>query len=520
MMMTNFGLVFLMTMLMGGITDLLDVIPTSEYWRIKNVQVSEQTVAAELAPPPPVADISKLVEQLGVIDPKAREEAAGKIRAMGAGVRDQLQKATESDNPEIAARARRLIGELQAGGKAQQVRKLMAIRTAGEQKMKNLLPRLKELRESDEMFVADYASAAVAAIEGKPYQRPVAVDADSVWRLPADVRAVYHMSMRGGRVATVEDMGQAVVMGPGQMDAAQKQKMLDQMMRQIVDVADQVGNVRVEGVTMGLAGEVDNNSGYVVFVVNGQFDRAAVANFLAAKVPDAKRDAVAGMDLIGLGKEFGMLLPDDRHAVLIGGPRDVVKPFEPIAQAFKNRQSPLKQSPEMVKLLERVDTKQPIWGAVHVTDAYRRAPLFQSLEWVTLSGTAKGDVLDFRFDAKGLNEAGTREAVAMVTNGLAQAKAMLSQLAPNPPMPNLKEPINIALKLVESIETKVDAADGTKASLTGRLDAPPQTLMGGVFGMFFGMAAPMPDEQGAVEAEVGPIEVKPEPAPLPQPRLE
>lgn len=182
MMMMNFGMVFLMTMLMGGVSDVLDVIPSDEYWRIKNVQVSEASLLEELAPPPAAGDISKLVDDLGEGDAKVRDAAAAKIRAMGAGVIPQLQKATEADNPETAARARKLIADIQNGGKAQQVRKLMAIRTAGEKKLKGLLPRLTELTQSKEMFIADYAAAAVAAIEGKPYTRSAVANGDSAGR--------------------------------------------------------------------------------------------------------------------------------------------------------------------------------------------------------------------------------------------------------------------------------------------------------------------------------------------------
>jgi hypothetical protein len=147
---SSFGLLFLMSMLMGGVGDLLDLIPTDEYWRIKDVRVTEDVIRRELAAAPAAGDISALVDALGGADAAAREAAARQIRDRGPGVVPQLREAAKSDNPEVAARARRLIGEVQAGGgKARQVRKLMAIRTAGERKMAGLLPRLKELAAAD-----------------------------------------------------------------------------------------------------------------------------------------------------------------------------------------------------------------------------------------------------------------------------------------------------------------------------------------------------------------------------------
>lgn len=525
MMMMNFGMVFLMTMLMGGVSDMLDVIPSDEYWRIKNVQVSEATLTADLAPPQPAGDIAGLVDHLGEGDPAVREAAAGKIRAMGPGAVPQLQKATESDNPEIAARARKLIADIQNGGKAQQVRRLMAIRTAGERKMVALLPRLKELAASQEMFVADYAAAAVAAIEGKAYSRPQSVLADDVWKMPADVRAVVHVSVRGQRVATMDDLNKlTVMMRPGgNIEPEQGRQMLDQMMRKIVEIVDQTGNVRLEGITFGLSDHVGNRSGYVIAMVHAQYDRAAVAN-LIAQANGAKSQAIGGIDTIELQREFTLLFPTDRKMVVIGGPAESPKPLEAVAEAFRGNQAPLKQSPDMVKLLADVDTKQPMWGAVHVTDNYRQAPLLASLSTIRLSGKAEGEALDFRFDVTGQNEAGVREAVGMVTNGVAQAKAMLQQLNQVPPeaeMGMLKDAITTATKLMDSIKVSVDAGDATRAQMTGRLESPPQMLMA----MFFGFAsvgppmAPPPPVPGAVEdAPAVREEVKPDVRPQPQPQ--
>lgn len=512
MMMMNFGSVFLLTMLMGGVTDLLDVLPADEFWRIKNVQVTEQAMLSELAPAAAAGDISGLIDELGAADADAREAAAAKVRAMGLGVVPQLNKATENDNPEIAARARRLITELQNSGKAQQVRRLMAIRTAGEKKMKGLLPQLKELTASEEMFVRDYALGAIAVMEGKPHVRQLTAQADAVWKMPPDVRAVLHMSVASGsKVATMADLANVPNIGGPPQDEQQKKKAIDELLRKIIEIADQTGNIRIEGATLGVAGDIGDKRGYVVVMIDGQFDRAAVADLLG-KQGAGKTRAVGGIDVIDLAKEFSVMFPSDRQAVLVGGPADAEKPLEALANAFKGNQTPLKQSPEMVKLLEKIDLKQPMWGAMHVTPAYKQLPVFGSLDSLTLSGTMKQNLLSFRFDATGQNEASVREAVAMVSQGVAQMKAMMQQANQEPPQAGMKPMLDSMLKLANSLKVQADPADGTKATLTGEFDAPPQMLLGALFGGFASAGHAEPQVQEFVAPNV---EVQPDLPPLP-----
>ena len=507
MAMPSFGLMFLMSMLMGGVGDLLDVIPSDEYWRIKNVQVTGDAIRQELAAAPIADDASKLIDALGGDDPAAREAAARQIRARGPGVVPQLQAATKSDNPEVAASARRLIGEIQAGGKAEQVRRLMAIRTAGEQKMAGLLPRLKELAGSDEPFVADYAAAAVAAVEGKPYARPRPANlADDVWRLPADCRAVLHVATTGGKVATAADLATVLQGMPGPADAEQKKQAVDQLMRQLVGVADQIGNVRVDGVTVGVAGDVGPRTGYVAFVVRGRYDAAAVTAMLG-RMGAGQGRAVNGVDAIEFGKISAALFPSDTHAVLVAGPAEAAKPVDALAASFRGGgggggPAPLKGAAEMAKLLATIDTTQPVWGAVHMTPNYRQAPPLAALESLTLVGRAKDQGVSFRVDAKGENGEGIGRTVGMVNQGVGQARADLKRNAEQAP-PQYKPMVTTLLKLMESVEAQRDPQDPTRATATGELDAPPLSIMGAFLGsLSFRAAEPVP---------------MPVPAPIPQP---
>ncbi|HEX8916288.1 MAG TPA: hypothetical protein VF796_28315, partial [Humisphaera sp.] len=215
-MASSFMTIFLFAVLSGGASDLLDAVPSDEYWKLKNVQVTPETLAAELAPAAAAADLTKLINQLGDEDPAVRDAAATKIRAAGPGALPQLERGTKHDDLEVAGRCRKLIAEMKTGGKAEQVRRLIAIRTAGERKVAALKPRLAELAKSDDAVVADYAAAAVAAIDGKPYTRPHPASGDDALSLPADMTVVAHLGVTGGRAATAEDFKQAVA-GAGPM---------------------------------------------------------------------------------------------------------------------------------------------------------------------------------------------------------------------------------------------------------------------------------------------------------------
>src|SRR5215216_6270018 len=147
--MSSISILFLLSTLMGSGTDLLDYLPSDDYWKAKGVTaVTVQALLKELEPPKAGADISKLAADLDSPDFKVRDAAAAKVRAMGPGVIPQLRELAKSENPELAGRAKLLIGEIGNAAKATQIRRLVAIRTLGEKKAKEALPRLAELVRS------------------------------------------------------------------------------------------------------------------------------------------------------------------------------------------------------------------------------------------------------------------------------------------------------------------------------------------------------------------------------------
>src|SRR3954451_1478595 len=247
-------LLVLLTLLTGNGTDLLDYLPTQDYWQAKGVTVSTKGVIDGLQPPKPGADISKLIAAMGAGNAAARDEAARKIQSMGPGVVPQLQRAAKLDDPEISMRAKQLIQQINQSQKAASVRRLMAIRTLGETKAKEALPALQALGKSDEPFVADYAAAAIATIEGKPYERPHAKSGADAWLVPEGCRLVAHLSARGGGPVDFDAMLKSVPVAQVQREGAPAEPGMAEIRKQIVTqvlaVAEKTGNIRFDGATV------------------------------------------------------------------------------------------------------------------------------------------------------------------------------------------------------------------------------------------------------------------------------
>ena len=215
------GLMSILMLLLsrGGGNDLLDYMPADAYWRIKGVTVTVERMVAELATAEP--------------------------------------------------------GD---GAQAKAVRRLMALRALGELKEAEALPALRPLLESKDLFVADYARQAIAAIEGKPSVRPRPAEA-ALWKdlclLPARCSIVGQARPpAGGPVAFDKLLKDAETVLPPMPDPGAA---LHEWAKVLVTVAERVGNVRLDGATVGVGEKPGDRTGSLVAIGRGLYDPEMLA---------------------------------------------------------------------------------------------------------------------------------------------------------------------------------------------------------------------------------------------------
>ena len=236
----------------------------------------------------------------------------------------------------------------------------MAIRTAGEKKFAALQPRLKQLTQSEDPFVADYAKAAIAALADLPNQRSHEPSNDDVWLLPADCRAVLHITASAGAppdTANIELLIDPML----RLSAEAQQQRAHVAYAELLAVAEQVGNVRLDGVTVGISGDIGPNAGQVVIALHALYDHQAMTRYLAT-LPSLKSDVREGVAVASIGDTGLLLLPDDHRLIAVISPKLSADFAASYLQTLKQATQPLKQVPSLVKLLDRVDKSGPIWG--------------------------------------------------------------------------------------------------------------------------------------------------------------
>jgi hypothetical protein len=474
---TGFGAIALFMMLLsGGANDLLDFVSTDYYWKNKGVpHVTAQQLIDELKPAAAGPDVAKLVVTLASDSFEEREKAAAAILKHGPAVIPQLEAAAATPDLEVANRAKVLIQQLRVSSKGAAVRQLMAIRTLGEMKKAEALPALKALTGSKEMFVADYAQAAVAMIEGKPLPpRVTSKDAmkNDLSLLPANIGLVGQLSVLappGARRISFDEVLKQLPPTPGE----NREQMVQQMQQSILSVADRIGNVRIEGLTFAVSDDIDDLKGFVAVIARGQFDAKAVAIHMRNLVKNA--DAVEGVEVFTPEKNTAFAFPTDDRAMLVVGPKAEHLPVKALLASIRDNKGALLTNADVAKLIAGVDTSAPLWAVCKVNDKYREAEVIKAFDSITLVTKQTKDSVEIRINGTGSNPAAVQEAVNQLTSGLNEARQHVPQMAQQMPM----------LKPVADFLTSAKCqADGNDASFTAAVPGSGNALMAAPLFMF------------------------------------
>ena len=459
----------LMAMLSGGASELLDFVPTEAYWKAKGVAVSTEQLLAD-ASPAKGADATKLIIGLGAGTPAERAAAAQAIVKLGPAVLPQLEKAKGDPDLEIATRVGALIRQIKMSHKANGVRALMAIRTLGERKKPEALAGLRALVGSKEPFVAEYAARAVAQIEGRPAPaRQVPADGfkADLGLMPANLGALAQVSgMSGGRVS-IEDA--LKTLPPGE----EAKQAVEQMTAALITAADQMGNVRMDGVTIGVSDDVGDKTGFVAIVARAQFDAGAVGAMMANfNVPSRNVD---GVDVFSAERQMALFFQSDERAILLVGPNQEVLPVKELIAASRQEKAGAIANAALAKLVAGIDPKAVGWAVVTVNDHYRKAPILSAFDQVVLTITHGGELTRFAVKADGKDAKAVEAAVAQVEAGVTQAQQELPKVVQM--MPAMK-PI---ADFVQSVKVE---ANGASAGMTAELKGEPSVLLMGPAMMF------------------------------------
>lgn len=379
---TAISFLLLMSLPLLGGNDLLDMVESSDYWKARHVEMTVDAMLAQLDRKP-IGDLSDLIKQLGADEFRVREAATKAIRAAGPEAIEQLQKAAAGADPEVAERAATLIKQIGNGAVATAERRLMAIRTLGELKNPVATPHLTKLLDSKEPFVVEYASAAIAAIEGRKFERPrptLAQRDEDLNLLPHDSQFVVQAGVQERISIAWEEILKRLERTPPAAGGGATRKDFETAFRTLLERG---GNVRIDLATVGIAGNMFTEDGFAVVVLRGQyhadgFKREAIQlGLIHARVD--------GFDVIEhpSNRSAAVILASNARMVIVGSPRGELS-IAKVTAALKKGKGSFADNSEFAKLIQTVDRSKPVWAASIPGEANRGVTGIEHLESMTL----------------------------------------------------------------------------------------------------------------------------------------
>lgn len=431
-MLTESSLVSLILFLLfGGGNDLVSYIPPQIYWESKGVEmVTVDALMPDVAVTDASVDVERLITALGSDDPAAREKAAKALLAAGPVVAGALDKEAASPDVEVARQARILAAQIRTEAKPREIRRLMAIRTLGDLKDAKALPALKVLSSSNEPFVADYAAAAIAKIEGKPAPtrpRDAKGMAGDLELLPSTCAIVLQIQPRAGLAPPIETAAEKT-----ELPESAKKNRLRNGATDLIETAERLGNVRVDGLTIGISGDFTITGGHVVAIVRGQYDPVFAP--VAARQERMPATTVAGQSVYLWGPESYLLFPSPDRMVYLASMDPQQVPAAEMVAALAKGTGTLRNNAELAKLIDAADASQPIWGAGKLTQALQAASFFEGVETLKLIGTQNGEKIELKLTAAGSDaakaQAAAKSADATVRDPLPELQKLAEFMPP------------------------------------------------------------------------------------------
>jgi len=470
------GMMLMMGMMMGNQpSELADYVDTAAYWQIKGVEVTVETMLKEVIIPEVPKNIDKLIKDLGAKDFKTREAAQEALIAGGSAVLEKLKEAVKSDDPEVSSRAQTIVEKLTVPEGEVGFRRLMAIRTLGELKDKKAVKTLKTALASKRSFEAEYAARAIAMIEGKEYKETkpkMETLREDLWLLPKGCGVVAHAPVeRGGKTSLREMLKKMPGMGmePGEMEQA-----IGEAERGIIQLGETVGNLRLDSVTLGLAKDIGDDTGFVVVIARGQYDRAAVLAAIKANGGEEDWNRVDGIDVDGTEVvsleegELNLILDRGERFILVGGEVDEDEggalaqlPVREVVNALKSGKGGITTEPNMMKLVKEASQASGMFAVMEVSETYRQLSMLAPFKTLTLTTKTVGEEMELKLAARGEDADATTQAVEEFEEG---RKQMLEEIGEAP-----AEMMGVMAPFVDMVKGLKVEREGGNATLTAKM---------------------------------------------------
>jgi len=299
------------------------------------------------------------------------------------------------------------------------IRRLVAIRTLGELENREALPVLTKLLKSRQPFVADYAAEAIARIEGRGFTRPGATDAElasDVALLPARVRLVTQIRVAAGGPIPYDKVFDAMGQMGKEFDRDQARKTVTKM---VVESGSITGNLRLQGITMGVSDDPGPRTGFVVLIGRIRYDVKAVR--AALKTFEVESRKVDGVEVFDAGDGTAVMLVSDRRLIVIGGGDEDQLPVEEVVKALAAGRGKLADDKVMTELLNSVDRTKPVWLVAKMTEAYKEVEMFAAFDSITAFAEKHRKHLRLNVLARGNNPDKIKTAVKQFEDGRAEA---------------------------------------------------------------------------------------------------
>jgi len=429
-MIYSFQLMYMLMMLSGAGNDLLSCVPADAYWTSQQMSdIKTDALITMISEAKPVkVDVPALIKDLGAGSAKVREAAREKLAQAGAVALPQLKEAAKSDDAEVAQAAKALVEKATPKGQEAKIRRLMAIRTLGERKAREAIPALKAIENSKVPFEADYARAALAAIDGKTYT-PALPDAKQMAAdlalLGDDIGAVVQIRALAEeplRVAELLDLA---------AEAGEKSTSTD-FNKFLLGTVNRIGNLRLTAFTIAISRDASEKEGYFIVIFRGQYDPQAATEALTNRGgPGGMEEKVMdGITTVQSSKrrQLALIMPSSDLAVLmVGLTAQKELPVSATVAAIKSGKGKFAENKAMAALLKDVDTASPAWAACLVSESYKKAPLLEGLETIVASAQVKPGTVEVSCTAKGNDQAKVDKAVKDFNQGLQDAQKSLDK---------------------------------------------------------------------------------------------